>query len=458
MVNIILGITFIPIWPILYFITRNYVKPKKNIILGVTLPQAVHGDDEVMAIVFGFKRWLNLTMLPLLPLMIPPFLMKSVGASLTWHMTWLLVLIVLPNAVFAFHREKLMSLKRDRGWFSDAESRTLVDIKAAAIPAMKISGVWFLIPCVISLIPLAYEFLSSSELVYAAIYAVFTIITIFFWISYHFIFLLRTETVNEDLTLTLALTRVRRYNWGKFWLAASWLTGVLNIFLWIFSENITAFLVVTLVYTIALLCIALQTEFGTRRAQQRLTAANPGSLYVDEDEFWIWGLFYCNPNDKHFLVNDRIGMNMTVNLAKTGAKVVMGLSLLCIVAMPFIGIWILAEEATPVRLVLSETDLIARHTSNRYTIPLGEIDSVELLEELPLIISRVNGTSLSNLSKGRFLVRGHGTSFLCLKPDNPPFLMIVAGDRTYFINDIDAGVTIDVYAWLTMPSHRGRTP
>ena len=46
--HVIFGIACIPIWPILYFQMRNQAKPKKNLIIGATLPSSVHEDATVL--------------------------------------------------------------------------------------------------------------------------------------------------------------------------------------------------------------------------------------------------------------------------------------------------------------------------------------------------------------------------------------------------------------------------
>jgi len=449
MINIILAACFAIILPIEYFMLRNTVKPKKNIILGVTLPQIAHNDRETKKICGSFAKWLNIVTLPLLLLAIPPLFMQTMGAVMMWYTIWVLPAIIAPTAVFAIHRRKLMTLKRAKSWSSAAGSRALVDIKAAALPQKKINGLWFLPPLIASLIPVVHSLTAPLEWELALIHAIFVFMTGAFWLCYYLIFRLRTEVLNENITLTMALTRVRRYNWGKFWLAASWLTGVYSLLLWAFFESGEAvILAISLGYTIILLVFALQTEFAARAAQQKLTAADTGELYLDEDDYWLLGLLYYNPNDRHLLVNQRIGTNMSLNVASPAGKILMILSVLCIAALPFFGMWIWAEERTPTRLILSETALTARHTTDRYVIRLDTIESVKLIEILPRA-SRVAGTGLTNLYKGRFRVEGFGTSRLCLHPQNPPFLVIRSGGNTYIINDADSGVTRNVYTIKT---------
>jgi len=148
------------------------------------------------------------------------------------------------------------------------------------------------------------------------------------------------------------------------------------------------------------------------------------------------------------MVNYRVGIGMSVNFAKPAGKILMGFAALTIVLMPFFGVWMWVEEATPVHLVLTAEELTARHTRDEYIIPLNNIESIELIEQradLPYIITRTNGTSLENLNKGRFAVRSYGSTFLLMHPGNPPFIIIVADGQAYILNDADSNITREVY-------------
>ena len=127
MITIILAVCFIPLWFLSFFTLRNTVKPKKNIIIGVTLPHNAHNENETLLVCASFRKWLNIVMMPLLLLMIPPFFMGSMGASMTWLMTWTLMVIIGSMAVFAVHREKLMAVKRANNWCSAAAGEHYLD-------------------------------------------------------------------------------------------------------------------------------------------------------------------------------------------------------------------------------------------------------------------------------------------------------------------------------------------
>ena len=60
MFNLFLIVCFDLMIPILYFVQRNEVKPKKNIILGVTLTPTAQQDERVLAVCKTYLRRLRL--------------------------------------------------------------------------------------------------------------------------------------------------------------------------------------------------------------------------------------------------------------------------------------------------------------------------------------------------------------------------------------------------------------
>ena len=68
---------------------------------------------------------------------------------------------------------------------------------------------------------------------------------------------------------------------------------------------------------------AVALELRLRQLQEKLTAQSGRGWYPDDDDKWIWGLFYYNPSDSRLIVNARIGVNTTVNLAKRSGKLLM---------------------------------------------------------------------------------------------------------------------------------------
>ncbi|MCL2031229.1 MAG: hypothetical protein FWG93_06750 [Oscillospiraceae bacterium] len=445
--HVICLVSFAPVLLILYVLLRNTSKPKKNLILGVTLPHEARQDDGVLTVCRSFRRRLGAVCLLLAALLSGVFLTGYVSAAMTYYMTWLPLAIVVPHVLFAVYHGKLKRLKHEKGWVTGSAGRVMLDTRVSLQPAPKISAWWFLPPAAASLAPVISALARGEDWGLLAVYAINAALVLAFYGFYRLLYRQKPEIIDSDTAVSLALTRVRRHHWGRAWIGLSWLTGAFNVLFWLLSFHAAGMLICAAVYVALLLIVFMHAEFSVRKAQESLTEGSGREGYVDDDEYWIYGLFYYNPHDSHLLVNSRIGINMEMNLARPAGKMLMGLGLVTLLLMPFIGLWMLPEETTPVRLELTETSLLVRHTSIAYDIRLDEVGGVELLETLPSY-ARIRGTGLETLLKGKFQVFGYGTADLCLNPQVPPFIAVRTERGSYIVGTNDAEATRALYGQL----------
>ena len=204
-------------------------------------------------------------------------------------------------------------------------------------------------------------------------------------------------------------------------------------------------LVAMVVLSVLFVVLAVGLEFHLRHQQEYLTAQSGQDSYVDEDEKWIWGMFYYDPNDTHLVVNARIGMNTTVNLAKKSGRVIVGATSVLMLLMPLFGVWAMAEERSPVTLTLTDTALVARHGWDDYEIPLEDIDQVQLLQEPPTGLRRVAGTGMDTVRKGRYQSDEYPKLTLCMNPQVGPWLLITMDDGTVYLVGDSQGNVADIY-------------
>ena len=256
-----------------------------------------------------------------------------------------------------------------------------------------------------------------------------TAMVVLLYAVYRWCYRRKAETVDANVDLTNALTRLRRGYWLRCWVLCGWFMGLLSLGIWLtFYYPIPGF-ILTGVLTLALVVAAMVIEFRLRHAQERLTAESGRAYYVDTDDKWIWGMFYCDKYDRHLVVNARTGNNTTVNLARPAGKILMGLTAALLIFMPLFGVSVMNQEREPIVLELTDTHLIASHVNTEYEIPLDEIREVELLRTKPAGLTRVAGTSLPTVNKGRFSGGGYGTVTLCMDPRSGPWLL-VTGEGT----------------------------
>ena len=282
----------------------------------------------------------------------------------------------------------------------------------------------------------------------AAVWLFNAVTVLVFYAVYRWTYRNRAETVDDNPDLTAALTRLRRYQWGRCWLGLAWLSGLFYLLLWLLLDTTWPLLAVIGGYTVGVVLLAVGTEFRVRRLQETLTADSGRGFYVDEDDRWIWGIFYYNPNDSRLMINARTGMNTTFNLARRSGQVIMGLTAAVMLCLPLIGVWLMLEENRPVELTLTETEVVASHSGTRYEIPLEEVASAQVLEELPAM-NRVMGTGMETVLKGRFRAPELGTLTVCVDPGMGPWLHLTLTDGTEYVLGVSQGSAVRM-VWVTL--------
>ena len=445
--NIYLFACMYLVLPIIYVMLLNLSRPKKNIILGVTLPHEARQDEAVLAVCRLYRRHLSVTCLILTAVALGAFMVSHISIVMTYLLTWLLAAIVAPFISYAIYHRKLKNLKQERKWFSALADKVMLDTKVSYKAQHKLSAWLFAPSFIISLLPMLRELYNQNLWDPLTVYGVNALLVACFYLFYLILYRQKAEIVDSDTGLSLALTQVRRYNWGKVWIALSYTTALFNLCLWLFIRNNTGILVSTAVYLAVTLFVCIDAEFSTRRAQERLTANSGKDPYVDSDKYWLIGMFYYNPHDKHIMINARWGINTTINLAHPAGKAIMGLSLLILLAMPFFGLWMISEEFTPLSITVTDNVIEASHTSPAYSIPLDEVEYAELLQDLPPTI-KIAGTGMSTLLKGKFRVEGSGLCSLCLNPQTAPFILIQTADKTYILGAQNSTQTREAYNLL----------
>ncbi len=432
-----------------YAFMANETKFKKNIVIGVTLPHQARTDPEVAARLGRFKRNLGIICLALTALGVGGLLLPvRMGLSLTLMLVYTDLVIVLPMIPYVGCNRDLKALKAGRGWRGGqtAGNTVTVDLAAAAQPVKELSFAHFLPPLVVSLIPAVWE-MAMGEPVGGAVMLILALCIVLFYFLYRYAFRRRSEVVDDDTSLTETLTRLRRQYWRRTWLWVSWFMA---LFAWCmelaFYFPLAGFAGVG-VLTLLMLIACLRLEFGMRRAQEKLTAGSGTGWYVDEDDKWLWGMFYYDPHDRRIIVNNRVGINTTVNLARRGGQVFMGLCAALLIFMPLLGVWLMGEENAPVELALTDTALVASHAGSEYEIPLEDIQEAQLLDELPDGLRRVAGTAMDTVSKGRYRCNEWGSLELCIDPREGPWLLVTTAEGKRYLFGAP-GVTAEIAAAL----------
>ena len=95
-----------------------------------------------------------------------------------------------------------------------------------------------------------------------------------------------------------------------------------------------------------------------------------------------------------------------------------------------IAAFILFAVFSPRRAEVSDGALHFKHLFTKFDVPLADIASVELLEELPPL-RKITGIGVYFLSEGKYDVEGYGRCTVSLNQSQPPFIAITTADGAW---------------------------
>jgi len=450
--NIIFVICLYPILPILYFVMRTNSKPKKNVLIGVTLPSEFLADDEVTEICNKFKNEIKRIVIIYTLIPIAFFFVDYVSIVLTLWMIWMVAVIFWTSWSYIKYNKKLNLLKAKKQWKIKNVNKTLVDIKTVAETISTINKPLFILAVIISAMPIVYELAqepgTKSFLPNVIIMISIGFITLLCFIVGLIMDRQKTEVISLNSDTNANFNRAKKRIWAKCWIYMAWISTAYTIAIWACIEDIFSsgmvFMIISMVYTILIILISIRACLDIRKIQQKIVSEELDQVLCDEDSNWIYGIIYYNPNDKHTMVDKRVGIGTTVNMATATGKWFGGIAIFSILIIPVMCIWLMFEEFTPISLKFSNNQIVAEHLKAEYVINIDEIKEIKIITQLPNAKKFV-GTAMEKLDKGSFSVNGYGDCDLCLNPQNNVFIVITTVDNTYLLSDEDNAVTQKVY-------------
>ena len=93
-----------------------------------------------------------------------------------------------------------------------------------------------------------------------------------------------------------------------------------------------------IVYIVMIMTIVIIGVINQKAVEKRYERDTDLELQ-DDDDFWILGMFYYNPNDTRLNVEKRFGYGGTVNIAHPAGKVIMIVIALMLIAAIIFIIW-----------------------------------------------------------------------------------------------------------------------
>lgn len=454
-VKIIMAVCLIPVVFIMFGIMYYEGKCKGNILLGVTLWPKAEQEAGVQGIRRSYRRQMWIWLWVCLGLLFASCFLSPSSIALGLQMLWLLLVIVVFFVPHVRGNCRLKEMKREwtalHGAQETGEERH-VDVTAISQTPPRPFWKGGFAGALLGFVPVIGELFFLQESFYdwwteLALMSLAAGGLALLWLMWHF-WRMRTDVISWRSQVNQQVARVRQYQWGRFWCLAVWENAAFLFVLWygfhrphrLFGIAVAG----TLVVSALLLIQMIVTEKNIRKAYE----AYADVTYWDdkEDAHWLGGIWYYNEKDSRLLVNKRVGLGTTINLAKTSGKVLVGMAC-AVMVVTILGVAILlpAYDFVPVSLEVSGKEAVSRQFGEEYRIPIEEMETVELLTELPSMSKRV-GTATETIYKGSFLDKEYGSCKACVRRQKPPFVKIITKDgTTYYLNDEEPEETRAAY-------------
>ena len=257
----------------------------------------------------------------------------------------------------------------------------------------------------------------------------------------------RNDVVSENSDVNANYNRSKKKLYANLsyeMMLATDAVGLITIIAEIVLRSEILMLVILFAYIVFVMIITVIFAMNRRKLDDKYQD-EALKLAVDDDDYWILGLFYYNPNDKRLNVDKRAGIGYTVNMAHPVGMVIAGFGILSLAGSILALIWIGMMAYIPIRVYEDNNEIICHHLWDEYKIKESDIIEVSYGELKDIKAIRTAGTGLENVAKGTFKVNDEAGCKLFLNPNAEEYIKIVTKDKTYYISDNTKEETLELF-------------
>lgn len=148
----------------------------------------------------------------------------------------------------------------------------------------------------------------------------------------------------------------------------------------------------------------------------------------DDDDNYIMGTMYYNKHDPALIVDKRVGIGWSFNLARPAAKVILG-GVAAIIIFTIILVARIPGFTTEREITITEESIEIDGTWG-VTVEKEEIEKVTLETVMPNIVAKTNGAGIGNKQFGYYSLREYNKSSLFIMDKTKPFISIYKKDNS----------------------------
>lgn len=333
LIKVIMFVCIVPSAILMYMLGFSGNPGKKKMIMGVRDNPKFHegkGQEKFDAIVSSARKGgLIITAIVVILSIIMLFLPVTGGTLLAWIL--LVFALFLVAAPYGKGNMELKNLKKELGITKSGVTYT--DLTSTnTVHALKLA--WIILPNVLALLGTIAAFLIDFG-VFGVTPAVEKYALTVMSLSFLFIAAIivpiavmmdnaRNMVISRDSSINANYSRAKKKTWADMFISFSWANAlclIANSVLMFFTDSDAAVLISTLGYTAVIMVVVIIGVINQRQVESRYARDTELELQ-DDDDNWILGMFYYNPNDTRLNVEKRLGYGATVNFAHPAGKVI----------------------------------------------------------------------------------------------------------------------------------------
>ncbi|MBD8046304.1 MAG: hypothetical protein KID00_14965 [Clostridium argentinense] len=434
---IIMIITYIP----LLFIQKF---SQRAVFYGVRIPIGFEKKEELMKEDKNYKKNLNMCFL------VTCILSILIGIKISeeyWPIILILgVFLVIFEGSICFYmvnkRVKIIKKRENWGDLLTDENVVVVDIKAKNRNYEKLSK-WYFTPPILLFMLVFFMALSNWKKVeiIGLISFLFAIIVLFF----SFLSINKSkQNLNGGNVKDIRVQNMKfRRIMSKFIILITYVISILFTVTNLGNMNLishekefvitTTMIIFIIILSIALIIYSYKAGQSGKNIAIEKDDGDKDTLTInrEDDDNYIFGMIYYNPNDPAFFVEKRAGVGWTINVARPMGKVAMALTALLIIGTIVMTVY--TSTSMKVNLQIREQVVAIK---GMYSENINGKDIVQLSfeESIPPIAVKQNGAAIGSKKLGYFRTKDGEKVKLFIEDDKNSVIKIATKEKTIYLN------------------------
>lgn len=428
---------------------------QRAVFYGVRIPLGFENKEELKKEDKIYKRNLNICFL--ITTVLSVLLMNMISEEYVPVIFTLVVFIFIFESTLCFYitNKRVKAIKKRENWgeFLTKENLVIVDIKAKNRNYEKLSN-WYFAPPITMFLWVVFGTLRNLK------NADYVTLTIFpFTIGLMFVCFLSINKSKQNLNggnvLNIRFQNIKfRRTSGIFIILITYTLSlmftVMNLsnmgLITVKLENtiMGTSVIFTMILSVIVMVYSYKVGQGGKNIPLDENANRDEKLIVnrEDDDHYIWGMFYYNPEDPALFVEKRAGVGWTLNVARPMGKVAMVLTTVLIVAS--LGMVVYTSASMKLNLQVNQHTLSIKGMYSE-NINKEDIEELTFEDSLPEISMKQNGGAIGNKKIGYFKTKNGEKVKLFIENDDSPVIKIVTKDRIIYMNYEDREKTEELF-------------